>query len=80
MVVKLTGSDALTSAEFESSVISYGSEAYTVTEGFVFGFESSVISYGSEAAVLLSPVAVSFESSVISYGSEATEAQNGGSV
>ena len=34
---------------FESSVISYGSQAYADTCYSVHGFESSVISYGSQA-------------------------------
>ena len=34
---------------FESSVISYGSEARSAAKRFAVLFESSVISYGSEA-------------------------------
>ena len=36
--------------EFESSVISYGSEAENLKRELSKEFESSVISYGSEAA------------------------------
>ena len=59
------------SLRFESSVISYGSEAIFDVSKSSRLFESSVISYGSEAYLMLSRLCILFESSVISYGSEA---------
>ena len=59
--------------KFESSVISYGSEAGTLSTDNTTGFESSVISYGSEAPAGNITKMSSFESSVISYGSEACD-------
>ena len=73
MVVKLSHFPKLDCFEFESSVISYGSEAAERPDTADKGFESSVISYGSEAKLKMSWYAKGFESSVISYGSEAYE-------
>ena len=56
---------------FESSVISYGSEARKAGGNGPPSFESSVISYGSEAPAACFFTFTLFESSVISYGSEA---------
>ena len=47
MVVKPFPSDEYTLSEFESSVISYGSQAYWCATRDLNAFESSVISYGS---------------------------------
>ena len=70
MVVKLCTGRPRSQRQFESSVISYGSE--TIREGLLFPeeFESSVISYGSETKNINQPRKSMFESSVISYGSE----------
>ena len=49
MVVKLIIFFNYDNPKFESSVISYGSEASVDRIRSAVGFESSVISYGSEA-------------------------------
>ena len=71
MVVKLRHRFYPSSVEFESSVISYGSEANNFKQFSDSPFESSVISYGSEAVCCCRHLCRWFESSVISYGSEA---------
>ena len=57
-------------SEFESSVISYGSQ--TTYDTFILEnkFESSVISYGSQTVGKYDDNILKFESSVISYGSQ----------
>ena len=42
----------MTENEFESSVISYGSESTRFAEMSLDKFESSVISYGSESRIM----------------------------
>ena len=59
--------------EFESSVISYGSQAAVAKTSAKCPFESSVISYGSQALSKSISCAILFESSVISYGSQALD-------
>ena len=49
MVVKPRIVGKLCEIQFESSVISYGSKAFNITENGFSRFESSVISYGSKA-------------------------------
>ena len=51
--------------QFESSVISYGSQAIIKTDSREVRFESSVISYGSQAPICNWVFAHAFESSVI---------------
>lgn len=58
---------------FESSVISYGSEALPVCMEFRDKFESSVISHDSEALLLLIICFMRFESNILSYGSDALD-------
>ena len=57
--------------KFESSVISYSSQAGDLTGIKKMGFESSVISYSSQARCISTPITTPFESSVISYSSQA---------
>ena len=71
MVVKRRIRRARSGLEFESSVISYGSQASDSGNFRSPRFESSVISYGSQAENRIPPEVVEFESSVISYGSQA---------
>ena len=71
MVVKLQERIRQAALRFESSVISYGSEAKKDGHEGRWEFESSVISYGSEADGGRAMIQMRFESSVISYGSEA---------
>ncbi len=56
--------------EFESSVISYGSQTENKEKLIESVFESSVISYGSQTTAIACPILLLFESSVISYGSQ----------
>ena len=51
MVVKLAKCSIYKTDKFESSVISYGSEAIRTCSAMMIWFESSVISYGSEAPI-----------------------------
>ena len=64
-------SGASSKIEFESSVISYGSQARKEQDYHPHRFESSVISYGSQANYQNNLRQLRFESSVISYGSQA---------
>ena len=70
MVVKRTSHILCTKSQFESSVISYGSQTPGMVSGASFPFESSVISYGSQTQFLFFSTSTPFESSVISYGSQ----------
>ena len=56
--------------QFESSVISYGSQTTAWAQAIWHSFESSVISYGSQTYLLAELDNSAFESSVISYGSQ----------
>ena len=61
------------SIQFESSVISYGNQTFSLSFIVYTSFESSVISYGNQTDTFLSLSCRGFESSVISYGNQTIE-------
>ena len=70
MVVKRRSKPETNNYEFESSVISYGSQTLNPCDLAAVLFESSVISYGSQTEYTDDQESALFESSVISYGSQ----------
>ena len=70
MVVKRRSKPETNNYEFESSVISYGSQTLNPCDLAAVLFESSVISYGSQTEYTDDQELALFESSVISYGSQ----------
>ena len=77
MVVKLVPSLVTSSALFESSVNSYGSQTFNQINKYHCQFESSVNSYGSQTTDFPISITSLFESSVNSYGSQTQNAFQG---
>ena len=71
MVVKLKCRVQRVNPMFESGVVSYGSQAFSIRQIQLFQFESGVVSYGSQARVDEGLHYQRFESGVVSYGSQA---------
>ena len=62
------------SIPFESSVIPYGDQTFSVRGTLLYWFESSVIPYGDQTIAFGQRLRRLFESSVIPYGDQTTQA------